>query len=549
MRTKKDEKFKLESVEELLGVVNEESAMDIEISKIQSFRAHPFKVLDDDKMQELIDSISVNGILTPVLVRPLGMDTYEMISGHRRMHAAKIVGLTKIPTIIREMTDDEAVINMVDANVQREELLPSEKAFAYRMKLDAMKRQAGRPGKNNVSQNETNLRSDEILAKEIGTSRNQIQRYIRLTELIPELLDMVDRKKLQFTVAVDISYIDPVVQQWLYEYIREFHYFYGEEADMHSFYRIPKLLFTNDYFKALSNDAKILYGLMLDRMSLSMKNQWFDEENKAYIYFSVEDIMELLNCGKNKAVKTMQELDRETGIGLIEKKRQGLGKANMIYVKNFVLNNKVKSQSDKKFIKQTKGDKDGNMEVYKSNFSRFEKQTSRIPQDKLQEVRISNSNNNKFNDTYRNNIKSVHIPSEEGECQNRVGRYEGIDDYAATKELIKEHIEYDVLMQDYPSNQELVQGIFELILETVLYTGNKVIIASNEYPAEIVKNRFMKINYMHIQYVMECLRKNTTQVKNIKKYLLAALFNAPVTMQGYYQAEVNHAMPQFANNK
>lgn len=135
MRTKKDEKFKLESVEELLGVVNEESAMDIEISKIQPFRAHPFKVLDDDKMQELIDSISVNGILTPVLVRPLGMDTYEMISGHRRMHAAKIVGLTKIPTIIREMTDDEAVINMVDANVQREELLPSEKAFAYRMKL------------------------------------------------------------------------------------------------------------------------------------------------------------------------------------------------------------------------------------------------------------------------------------------------------------------------------------------------------------------------------------------------------------------------------
>ena len=221
MRTKKDEKFKLESVEELLGVVNEESAMDIEISKIQPFRAHPFKVLDDDKMQELIDSISVNGILTPVLVRPLGMDTYEMISGHRRMHAAKIVGLTKIPTIIREMTDDEAVINMVDANVQREELLPSEKAFAYRMKLDAMKRQAGRPGKNNMSQNETNLRSDEILAKEIGTSRNQIQRYIRLTELIPELLDMVDRKKLQFTVAVEISYIDPVVQQWLYEYIRE----------------------------------------------------------------------------------------------------------------------------------------------------------------------------------------------------------------------------------------------------------------------------------------------------------------------------------------
>ena len=195
MRTKKDEKFKLESVEELLGVVNEESAMDIEISKIQPFRAHPF----NSKLLKKVNKIKDRG-----------------------------------------------------------------------------------------------------------------------------------------------NYMEQKA---------EFHYFYGEEADMHSFYRIPKLLFTNDYFKALSNDAKILYGLMLDRMSLSMKNQWFDEENKAYIYFSVEDIMELLNCGKNKAVKTMQELDRETGIGLIEKKRQGLGKANMIYVKNFVLNNKVKHNTGEEYQK------------------------------------------------------------------------------------------------------------------------------------------------------------------------------------------------------
>ena len=329
----------------------------------------------------------------------------------------------------------------------------------------------------------------------------------------------------------------------------QFDYYYGIEAEQFSFYRVPRLLIKDERFKGLSSDAKLLYGLMLDRMSLSMKNGWLDDENRAYIVYTVDAIMEDLGCGKDKAIKVLAELDTNKGIGLVERIRRGLGKPDIIYVKNFVLNNKVKSQSDKKFIKQTKGDKDGNMEVYKSNFSRFEKQTSRIPQDKLQEVRILNSNNNKFNDTYRNNIKSVHILSEEGECKNRGARYEGIDDYAATKELIKEHIEYNVLMQNYPSNQELVQGIFELILETVLYTGNKVIIASNEYPAEIVKNRFMKINYMHIQYVMECLRKNTTQVKNIKKYLLAALFNAPVTMQGYYQAEVNHAMPQFANNK
>lgn len=223
MRTKNGEKFRLETVEELLGVVNEEAAMDIEISKIHPFKGHPFKVLDDEKMQELVESISSNGVLTPVLVRPLGSDTYEMISGHRRMHAAKLVGLTVIPTIIRDMTDEEAVINMVDANVQREELLPSEKAFAYKMKLEAMKRQAGRP-KNNSGRNDQNLAgisSRDILAGQVGESSKQIQRYIRLTELIPELLDMVDNKKLNFTIAVDISYIDQKIQKWLYEYIRE----------------------------------------------------------------------------------------------------------------------------------------------------------------------------------------------------------------------------------------------------------------------------------------------------------------------------------------
>lgn len=221
MRTKNGEKFKLESVEELLGIQNEESAMDIKIEKIYSFKNHPFKVIDDEKMQDLVDSIAANGVLTPILVRPLGADTYEMISGHRRIHAAKLAGLEKIPTIIREMTDDEAVICMVDVNVQREELLPSEKAFAYKMKLEAMKRKAGRPSQSNVSQNGTDFRSDELLAKQIGTSRNQIQRYIRLTELLPELLELVDKKKLQFTVAVDISYIDKRIQEWIYEYIKD----------------------------------------------------------------------------------------------------------------------------------------------------------------------------------------------------------------------------------------------------------------------------------------------------------------------------------------
>ena len=218
------EKIKLTSIDELLGVVNEESAMEIEIKSISPFKGHPFKVIADDKMEELINSVKESGVITPVLLRPAGENQYEMISGHRRMYAARKAGLSTVPAIVRDMTDDEAVIAMVDANIQREELLPSEKAFAYKMKLNAMKRQAGRPSKNNSGQNDQNLSgavSRDILAEQVGESSKQIQRYIRLTELIPELLDMVDNKKLQFTVAVDISYIDKEMQKWIYEYIKD----------------------------------------------------------------------------------------------------------------------------------------------------------------------------------------------------------------------------------------------------------------------------------------------------------------------------------------
>lgn len=221
MKSKSAEKIKMPSIDELLGVSGEESATDIEISRIHSFVNHPFKVLDDDKMDDLVESIKQNGVLTPVLVRPDKNNSYEMISGHRRMHAAIKAGLENIPAIVRDMEDDEAIVIMVDANIQREELLPSEKAFAYKMKLGAMKRQAGRPPKNNSCQNGTNLRSDEELGNLVGESARSIQRYIRLTELIPDLLDYVDKKRLQFTVAVDISYIDKEIQTWLFEYIKE----------------------------------------------------------------------------------------------------------------------------------------------------------------------------------------------------------------------------------------------------------------------------------------------------------------------------------------
>lgn len=298
-----------------------------------------------------------------------------------------------------------------------------------------------------------------------------------------------------------------------------FRYFYGEEADMHSFYRIPKLLFTNDYFKALSNDAKILYGLMLNRMSLSVKNQWFDEENKAYIYFSVEDIMELLNCGKNKAVKIMQELDDETGIGLIEKRRQGFGKVNIIYVKTFMPEKtEEKSLEDelKKFKKQTSEENEESTEVYNSN-----------------------PNYTNFSDTEMNYNKSNQIVSAD---ENRSDGDNPTEEYQAYENLVKETVDYESLEVTHHDDMRQVDEIVNLIVETVMCKNDKILIASNWYPAALVKKKFLMLTYSHIEYVLHCMSGNTSKVKNIKKYLLAALFNAPSTMNGYYQAEVNHDM-------
>ena len=223
MASKMSERLYFKSVEELLGVVNEEAAMDIEIYKISGFKGHPFKVVDDEKMQELVESIKVNGVLSPVLIRPTGMDTYEMISGHRRLHAAQLAGLTAIPSIIREMTDDEAVIAMVDANIQREELLPSEKGYAFKMKLEAIKHQGERADLTCAQNGHKydGMKSRDVVAESAGVSKNQVSRYIRLTELIPDLLEYVDLKRIPVTSGVEISYLDKEIQKWLFEYIRD----------------------------------------------------------------------------------------------------------------------------------------------------------------------------------------------------------------------------------------------------------------------------------------------------------------------------------------
>lgn len=187
----------------------QERVQNLPLDKLEPFPNHPFKVIDDDKMLETVESIKERGVLVPILVRPKNDGNFEIVSGHRRHHASQLAGLTEIPAIVREMDDDTAILLMVDSNLQREELLPSEKAFAYKMKLDAMKRQAGRP-KENVRQIGTNLigqRSDSIMAQEVNESARTIQRYIRLTNLVPDLLDRVDNKTMAFNAAVEVSYL------------------------------------------------------------------------------------------------------------------------------------------------------------------------------------------------------------------------------------------------------------------------------------------------------------------------------------------------------
>ena len=203
------------STEESRQEQQREQVQQIPIGELFPFKNHPFKVLDDESMQRTVESVEQYGVLSPLIARPRPEGGYEIISGHRRQHAAQLAGLDTLPVIVRQMDDDAAVLLMVDSNLQRETILPSERAFAYKMKLEAMKHQAGRPTQDNYSQvgNNFGALSSEEMAEELGTSKNQIFRYIRLTNLIPELLDMVDEKKIAFNPAVELSYLDESQQR------------------------------------------------------------------------------------------------------------------------------------------------------------------------------------------------------------------------------------------------------------------------------------------------------------------------------------------------
>lgn len=321
----------------------------------------------------------------------------------------------------------------------------------------------------------------------------------------------------------------------------KFTYFSGSESDAYIFVKVPKQILTDEGFRDLSAWAKLLYGLLLDRMSLSAKNGWIDEENRVYICYPIAEIMKDLNCSRSTAVKSMKELDTDGGIGLVEKRRRGQGSSNVLYVKKFYQETEEMVQKSKN---QTSEEKEAVSEVHNAEFKKSKIQTSKSPENRLQEVQIMDSNKTYINNTNSSNTDSNQIISP-GAGSVLAMRCD-VDEIAAYSEIIKENIEFDSLLQRYPYEQEMVQGIFDLILETVLTQGDKVLISSNTYPTQLVKSKFLKLNYSHIEYVMGCMSKNTTKVQNIKKYLLASLFNAPSTIDGYFKAEVNHDFPQYA---
>ena len=330
----------------------------------------------------------------------------------------------------------------------------------------------------------------------------------------------------------------------------QFDYFRGMEAEQYSFYRVPKVLFTAECFKSLSCEAKVLYGLMLDRMSLSIKNRWFDEEDRVYIIFTVDEIAELLNCGTQKAVKLMKELDTNQGIGLIEKKRLGLGKPNVIYVKNFMLKEKHSFEQEEKAPENpenTQNSENHNSRIVKSTiqeipesqFKNGENHTSRIVKIKTQEVPKSQSNNTDINKTDFSETDSIqsYLSPSVGEVR-LVGEdvMEKIETYRA---LIRDNIDYECFVDR--REQEDVDELVELMVEILMMPDDSVVrIGGADKPVSVVKSRFLKLTYSHIEYVLFSLHRNTSKVSNIKGYLLTTLYNSSMTMNHYYQAEVNH---------
>ena len=279
----------------------------------------------------------------------------------------------------------------------------------------------------------------------------------------------------------------------------EFDYFYEDQSQQFAFYRIPKGLFTDNRFQKISTEGKVLYGLLLDRVSLSRENGWIDEERRVYIIFTLNAIRQAMNCAEKSAIKYLTELE---DFGLIERIRQGLGKPAIIYVKNFIDQYNLQ-------VKTCNNSSSGPVEVPVQD------------QYNLQ-PNYTNNNNTDFNNT--NPILS------------------GDEERMGYEMFLKDQLDVEILKQEYPHDREMIDGILELILDVLCSKRKMIRIAGDDKPVNVVKGRFMKLTIEHIRYVMTCLQENTTKIRSIKQYMLAALYNAPSTIDGYYRAEVNHDM-------
>ena len=298
-----------------------------------------------------------------------------------------------------------------------------------------------------------------------------------------------------------------------------FAYFYGNETEQFSFYRIPKMLFKDKLFKDVSAEAKVLYGLMLDRTGLSLKNGWLDEENRVYIVYTIAEIMDDLNCADQKAGKLLSELDTVKGIGLIERKRQGLGKPNIIYVKNFYSASRLQNSE--------------NHDSGQVNITNQEYPNS-LPND-------NNINNNKKNNTDFSETPILSYQDENEQKPDAIGWMRERKTYEA---LIKDNIEYDILLERY--RKEWLDEIVGIMVDVVCSKEPYIRINKQEYPHEVVKSRFLKIDSSHIEYIEFALKENTSNVRNIRAFLITTIYRSFETADNWYAAKVNFDM---ANSK
>lgn len=288
-------------------------------------------------------------------------------------------------------------------------------------------------------------------------------------------------------------------------------YFYGQQSEQFSFYRIPKILFSQDKFWNVSTDAKLLYGILLDRMNLSARNGWLDEAGRVYIIFTIEEIKESLGCAEKKAVKLLDELEKKAE--LIERKRQGLGKPNLIYVKNFI------------------------SESVERQFLNCQNDNSATFQNTIQDLSKVQGNNTDIKNTDLSDTNSI-FPSD------NCGKENGNEEYQQYYQYFYEQLGMEYLQKDYPYDVDRLENILELVVETVCSKRQIIRIGGDDRPIEVVKSRFMKLDSEHIRYVLDCFKENTTKIRNIRQYILASLYNAPTTIGSYFDALVRHDMAQ-----